>query len=438
MRRLKALAAAFVLAALAGGCGTGPTRAEITLQRFFGECGAVYGHSTDVGAAEGECGIVTTLINRFQAENPDIKVDVNVVAWPGYPQLTAQIAAGDPPDLVTMHQSVISDYQGRGLLEAMDGVLREAGIGPEAITPAGLRGVTKAGRLYGMAWDTIGGLFHVNTRLFQQAGLWKDGKPILPTSADELIAQARQFQARTGKPYLIQSEVNDPATFVRNFYGYAMAQGSLLFPDPRHARFDTPEGRRVVDFFRTLEREKLTTLNQDTPAAIATFMNGGGGIYPTGTWMIGAFDQEAKTAGRPLNGAYGVYPYPRLWGRDAAFVDGHAWVMPKRRRSPEQVRAVARFLKFMAAHNFDWSRTGHLPAFRAVYGSAAFQALPHRRDIAPLAATGVQLPPYVQRQSAIQGLVGEELTSAVIGTKPTEAALKDAERRVDELLGQIL
>jgi multiple sugar transport system substrate-binding protein len=437
VRGLRSLAAVLALAALAGGCGTGPKRTEITIQRFFGECGAVYGHSTDVGSAEGECGIVTTLINRFQAENPDVHVDVNVVAWPGYPQLTAQIAAGDPPDLVTMHQSVISDYQGRDLLEPMDGVLREAGIGPEAITPAGLRGVTKAGHLYGMAWDTIGGLFHVNTRLFAEAGLIRDGKPVLPTSADELLTQARQFKARTGKPYLVQSEVSDAASFVRNFYGYAMAQGAVLFPDPRHARFATPEGARVVQLFRTVEQERLTTLNEDTPAAIASFMNGEGGIYPTGTWMIGAFDQEAKTPGRPLSGAYQVYPYPRLWGHDASFVDGHAWVMPKRTRSPAQRQAVVRFLRFMAAHNFDWTRTGHLPAFRAVYASPQFQALPHRRDIAPLAATGVQLPGYVQRQSAIQGLLGEELTSAVTGTKPIDRALADAERRVDELLGQI-
>jgi len=216
-----------------------------------------------------------------------------------------------------------------------------------------------------------------------------------------------------------------------------MAQGANLFPDPRHARFNTPEGARVVQLFRTIEQEKLTSLNQDTPAAIASFMNGDGGIYPTGTWMIGSFDQEAKTAGRPLYGAYGVYPYPRLWGHDAAFVDGHALVMPKRNRSPEQVHAVARFLKFMAAHNYDWTRTGHLPAFRAVYASPQFKALPHRADIAPLAATGVQLPGYVQRQSAIQGLLGEELTSAVTGTKPIDRALIDAERRVDELLGQI-
>jgi multiple sugar transport system substrate-binding protein len=433
---MKRLVLVLLAALSAAGCAPEDKRTEIELQRFFGECGAVYGRETELSKAEGECGIVTTLINKFNAENPDIRVDVNVVAWPGYAQLAAQIAAGDPPDLVTMHQGVISDYQSRGLLEPMDALLGEAGVAPQGFTAAGRRGVTRAGAIYGLPWDTVGGLWHVNMKLFAKAGLVKDGKPVLPNSAEELIAHARRFRAATGRPYLIQSEVGDPATHVRNFYTYLLAQGADFFPDRKHVRLRTPEARRVLQLFRTIEVEGLTTRNQDNPAAIASFMNGEGGVFPTGTWMIGSFEQEAKTAGRPLHGAYAVYPYPRLWGQQAAFVDGHSWVMPKRRRSPEQKRALARLVRFMAAHNFDWSRTGHLPAFKAVVESAEFRALPHRSDIAPLAAIGSPLPGYVQRQGAIEGLIGEELASAVSGAEPIDHALADAERRVNELLAQ--
>ena len=73
------------------------------------------------------------MINRFEAENPDVHVRINVVAWPGYPQLSAQIAAGDPPDLVTMHQSVISDYQRPGPARAGGRLLHEAGIAPDEL-----------------------------------------------------------------------------------------------------------------------------------------------------------------------------------------------------------------------------------------------------------------------------------------------------------------
>ena len=60
---------ALLLAVLAGACSGEEERADVYLQRFFGECGADYGASTDVAAAEGECGIITAMFNKFNAEN---------------------------------------------------------------------------------------------------------------------------------------------------------------------------------------------------------------------------------------------------------------------------------------------------------------------------------------------------------------------------------
>jgi multiple sugar transport system substrate-binding protein len=293
----------------------------------------------------------------------------------------------------------------------------------------------KQGRVWGLPWDTVGGLWHINTRLFEQAGLMRAGQPVLPNSPEELIAHARQFQQRTGKPYLIQSQVNDPATHVRNFYSYLLAQDVVVFPQPDRIRLNTPEARQVVAFFRRLNEERLTTTDQDNPAAIASFMNGEGGVYPTGTWMIGSFQQESETPGRPLYRSYTVYPYPRLWGQPRPVVGGHSWVVPRRERTPEQRQALARLLRFMADHNFDWARTGHLPAFERVIRSEQFRALPHRANIAPLATTGTPFP-AVQLQGAVEGMVGEEISAAVMGQKPIDRALADAERRVNELLAE--
>jgi multiple sugar transport system substrate-binding protein len=427
-------------ALLAGSCtdkAGGEERAELYLQRFFGECGAQYGDATDVSKVEGECGIITAMINKFNAQNQDVHVSSNVVAWPGYPQLSAQMAAKDPPDLVTMHTGVISDYAAEGLLEPVEPYLAEAGLQASALTDASRSAVTIGGKLYGLPFDTHGGLFHINTKLFAKAGLMRGGKPVLPTSPEEMMTQARQFTVRTGKPYLIQSLVGDNAYAARNVYTYLLAQNAVLFPTPKSIRLQTPEAERIVDFFRAITASGVSTLNQDTPAAIGSFMSGEGGIYPTGTWMIGQFEAEANTPGRPLYQGYTVYPYPRLWGAEVSYVSGHAWVVPKRERTAEQRRAIARFFRFIAEHNFDWARTGHLPAFKAVVDSPAFTALPHRANIAPIATTGRPLPGGVQRQNAIEGLVGEEVAAAFNNQKSTKQALADAERRVNELLGQL-
>jgi multiple sugar transport system substrate-binding protein len=153
--------------------------------------------------------------------------------------------------------------------------------------------------------------------------------------------------------------------------------------------------------------------------------------------MIGSFETEANTPGRPLYQHYAVFPYPRLWGERIEYVSGHSWVVPTRKRSPQQRAAIARFFRFMAAHNFDWARTGHLPAFKQVLDSPQFTALPERQDIAPLATIGRPLPSYVQRQSAIEGIVGEEMAAAFTGQKPVRKALADAEHRVNVLLSEI-
>lgn len=426
-----------LIALMLAGCGAGDKRTEIVVQRFFGECGANYGRSIDIAKAETECGILTTTLNRFEKENPDIRVKINIVAWPGYSQLAAQIAAGDPPDVVTMHQSMISDYQGRGLLEPMDGYFRQAGISPADLTPAAQAGVIKAGLPYGLPFDSVGRLFHINKQLMQRAGLMQGERPLLPNSPEELIDHARRFKAATGKPYLLLGQVAATDTLAGNLYTYLLAQDVVIFPDARHIRLNTPEAQRVVSLFRQLATEELMPIDQDFPAAHSAFTAGRAGIFATGTWMIGAYEEIASDPTSALYRNYAVLPYPRLWGRAASIVDGHAWVVPKTRRRPAEQAAIARFLAHVARYNYDWTRTGHLPAFAKVLDQPSFKALPHRSDIAAMAATGRQLPYFVRRHTAIQGLIGEELDAAVTGTKPVDQALADAERRVNELLAEM-
>ncbi len=436
--KLLALLATLVATLLIAACAPRDERTEIVVQRFFGECGAVYGRSIDVSKAETECGILTTTINKFKAENPDIRVKINVVAWPGYAQLAAQIAGGDPPDVVTMHQSVISDYQQRGLLEPLNAPFAAAGIKTAQMTPAAQVGVVKAGQPYGLPIDSVGRLFHINKRLMQQAGLMQGARPVLPTSPEQLIDHARRFRAATGKPYLLLGQVAASDTLAGNLYTYLLAQDAVIFPDERHIRLATPEAHRIVALFRQLAAEKLMPVDQDFPAAHAAFIAGQGGIFATGTWMIGSYEDIARDPASPLHNAYAVLPYPRLWGRATSLVDGHAWVVPKAERGPAEQAAIARFLAHAARYNYDWTRTGHLPAFAAVLDRPDFKALPHRADIAAMAANGRQLPFFVRRHTAIQGLIGEELEAAVAGTKPIDVALRDAERRVNEMLGQML
>lgn len=429
--------------AIALGCllssGLAQAKTELQLQRFFGACNAEYGDSVDVSAATGECGIMTTLINKFNQDNPDIDVKVTTVEWPGYDQLTAQMASRTPPDVVTMHNSVISDYQSRHLIVPVEEFLKEAGVDKRSFTPTAQKGVTRDGEFYGLPLDSWTMLYHINTTLMQQANLVDDnGEPVLPTSPESLLKQAKQFTQATGKPYFIQILSNETAAYTRLFYTYLFQQDSDFFADPDKISLQTPEARNIVNLFKQIYDNDLTTKNMDYPATVSAFSNGDGGILLNGNWLLGTYDKESHKKGSPLYDGYQVAPYPFLYdGAESHYVDGHSWVVPNKRRSAEKDQAIAKLFRFFADNDFEWSRTGHLPSVSAVLDNPEFLALPHRKEILSVTKTGRGLPEGVKRQFAIQDILGEELAAAITGAKPVDEALVDAEDRVNDMLSNL-
>lgn len=427
-------------AMIALACGS-PAHAEtkIELQRFFGACDADYGTVIDVSKAVGECGIITSLVNKFEADNPDIDVNVTTVEWPGYDQLNAQLASGAAPDVVSMHYSAISDYQSRGLIDPVDDVLAAQGISHDSFTDAARGGVTKDGQMFGLPFDNWTMLFHVNLNLMKEAGLVNaDGTPILPKSADELIVHGKQFTEKTGKPYLVQILANETAAYARILYTLLQQQNADFFADPTKIKLNTPEAKNVVELMKKIKEEGLTTTGLDYAAAVTAFTNGNGGIAVNGTWLIGDFVAQSQKDGTPLANGYTVYPVSQLYpGQDSTYADGHSWVLPHKDRSPEQTAAIGKLFKFLADNDHEWARTGHLPAVKAVFDKPEFKALPHRENIAEIARTGRSLPGAVQRQFAIQDIIGEEVGAAVNGDKTVDEALSSAESRINDLLANI-
>ncbi|MGN8113124.1 extracellular solute-binding protein [Labrys sp. 22185] len=433
---LKRLLYAGALLLLSSQVGLAQDKTEISVSRFFGACEADYGTVTDVAKANGECGIITALINKFNAESKDTRVKVDIVEWPGYDQLTARIRSGEPPTISVMHEAVISDYSSRGLLEPLDEGLKAAGVDTADFTDAAKAGVTKDGKTYALPFDTHTWLWHINLNLFKQAGLVDAaGKPILPKNGEELLAQAKQFKEKTGKPYFVWTIANERAFFTRTFDTLLYQQNSEFFADPTKVNFATPEAKNAATLLKALYQNGDTTKGQDYAASVASFAAGDAGVFICGTWLVDTYDQESKKSGAPLSNGYAVVPFPQLYpGSPRVWADGHSWVVLKADLSDAQRKSAYEFLKFLWDNDFQWARTGHLPIRRSVADSAEFKALPHRADLAPLTTNGAARPAAVKRQFAIQEIENDEVTAGVTGDKEIDAALADAQSRINELL----
>lgn len=423
---------ALIAALLAGAASAAPV--EITLARFFGSCDAEYGQVTDPSQVSSECGIVTVLTNKFnQQQAGRIRVNTQVVEHSAYyPQLGARIVGGDLPTIAIMHSSVLGDFAKRDLLQPLEDALDAGGF-----TPHARRGVTLNGHVLALPYDSHAMLWHINLGLMKQAGLVDaQGRATLPTSPQELLAQARAFKRATGKPYFVWLTLNDPSFFARSVIGFVNQQGGSLFPvNDRAIDLGTPEVKAAVTLMRTVYAEGLSTRHMDYSAALQAFMAGGGGVMLNGTWLLGQLNDRAAQAGNPLSRAYEAVPEPQLFARQATWADSHVWVMLRNaRQTPAEREAAHAFLRFLNDESLAWARTGQLPARQSAVDSAAFKALPMRAALGPVAQIGTGLPTTVARQSRVMGLLGETVSAVVVSGEPLEATLAKGQQRINRLL----
>lgn len=420
-------------------CGDKKTTTELTFARFFGSCEADYGKTTDVKQARGECGIITSIVNQFNATNKDgVVVKPQIIEWgPYYDQLTARIVSGDVPAIAVMHESVLGDFVARGLVEPLDEGLASVGVTPTEFTDQARRGTVIGGKVYALPFDTWSWLWHINLNMMKKAGLTNaDGSPILPTSPDELLAQAEKFKAANGKPYFSWPTVNEVAAPFRTFATLVAQQGGVLFSsDGKTIDVHSEAAKRALELIARLYGEGHVKTGADYGAANQAFLNGDAGIVVVGTWTIDDFIAQSSQPNSPLAGGYTVIPFPPVFGKKAVFADGHSWVLLKGGTKDDKTRKAAlALLRVLWDNDYEWSRTGHLPARRSVAESATYKELPFRANIAEITSTAYSVPSVVAHQRAVEQAVSEEIGSMYLTKKPLAEVQTAIEQRVGKLL----
>lgn len=424
-------------AALLAACGAGKDnsgKTEITLMRFFGSCEAQFGQVVKTSEGVGECGIVTALVNEFNATHPDIVVRTQIGEWgPYYDQLTARLVSKDIPTVAVMHESALGDYVRRKLVLPLDADFARIGVPVDDFTEHARKGTTFNGQTYALPFDTWAWLWHINTGLMKKAGIGE-----LPRSPEELLAQARRFKQKTGKPYFAWAVANETAANSRTFQTLVAQQGARLFSeDGKRIDMQQPAVTKALALMQTLYQEGHVRRNLDYAAANQAFLNGEAGVVVVGTWTIDQFLRESKKPDSPLQGGYAVKPFAQLFEKPAVFADGHSWALFKGGSTDAKGHEAAlKFLKFVWDRSAEWSRTGHLPVSQTVAGSEAFRALPMREALAEITRTGASMPGNVPTQRNIELLIGEDVANLLLSGKPVAEVQASVEKRVNKALSK--
>ncbi len=406
----------------------------IQLARFFGDCADDVGASTDLSKAVGECPTITTLTNKFNAENKwGIKVQrLGGAAWDSYyDTLNTAFAGGNPPDVAIMHGSSLVDYARRKLLLPVDDLVGVTKVDLSDAVAAAKTAINYNGKNYAVPFDVHAALAHVNVDIFKKAGLVDAaGKPQLPKSADEFLADAQKVKATTGKNFLGVARVGDQLG-VHLLESLIEQQGSdILNVDGTKSTLDSPQTRTALAFMDKLFKQGYANGNQTYDAAQQSFLTGNTAILFNGTWVVDQYNTTAKFKYQTMN-------WPTLYDKPAVWADSHTWAIPKQPKAdPVKYRAALEFVSFLYEHDKDWALgTGHISARQSVLNSTDYKAAPQRASYADTGLTVAHPIPHIARWPAVSKALVASIESIWFQKADPDKALKQGDADINAALG---
>ncbi|RME80600.1 MAG: sugar ABC transporter substrate-binding protein [Caldilineae bacterium] len=305
-----------------------------------------------------EADVMQGLLDKFMAENPDIKVVLDVVPYQTIDQqLPVMVETGEGPDLARITN--FGAYRGklldlRPLLKDPD--YFEANFPAPVL--AAMRGEGDTDGLHGFPDAlTVTGPF-VNKTLFDQAGIEVPGEG---TTWEEWTELTKQVAEATGTQYAISIDRTG-----HRFAGPAMSMGAQLLDEQGMFHVDTPGFRAFAELLKRWHDEGLTPpevwlVGDSLNSCIDFFKSADLVMCMSGSWQINGVAGDVGDAFDWM-----VVPNPSGPGGSTGVAGGSAVVAFADTEHPEEVARLMEWLIQPDVYAEFSAKTLSLPAHQEV------------------------------------------------------------------------
>ena len=424
MRRdRKVLIGALASIAMLAGCAATPTPAETTDAVSPEETveEAVTISYTNFISNGGNEENLDKIVQAFQAENPNITVEVTTLPYGDYgTALQTDVAAGTLADVFDIEYSNYQELQ-------VNGVLAPVEVSDPSIYKQGLLDAYSTdGTSYALPSGFSTVVLFYNKDLFDAAGLdyptsdwtWEDEKEAGLALTDEATGVWGNHQ---------------PVSFYEFYKVLAQAGGDFLNADRTAVAFNSPEGIEAATWLVEKSGTTMPTIEegQGTPDFDTNLFNEGKlGMLHTGIWMFGAF------ADAPFAWDVEVEPGNKT-SAHAAFSNA----VGINSDSANKV-AAAKWAEYLTSSDImvetRLAAGWELPPVADEDKLAPYLTMgsPANRKAVFDAMNEVAMVPVVASgQSEMQDIMGRELVEAQAGRKTVQEALATAEEEINALIG---
>ena len=387
---------------------------------------------------EGPREVIEAAVRRFEAANPDVKVNLQTFDNDPYKtKLNIEMASGTPPDVFfTWGGGGLASFAEAGRALDLTDALRKDGW-QDRFLPQPLSFCTCGGRVYAAPLDLSCVPVWYNAELFAKQQL------ATPKTFDELLDLCKKLRAKGITPMALGNMQQWPGAF---YFIYLAARigGAELFIDAAARKpgksFNDPSFIRAGELLQKLieARAFSTGFNGiEDGHARTQFLNGDAAMYLMGTWVVARAKEEKPDFLPKMK----CFPFPSVdsgKGDPAIMVGGVncAFAVSATCKRPEKAIELLRLLTAEEVGQ-SWCKIGRIPALRVREDAVAQLPAPTRAARGLLeAAKTIQpyydqyLPPRLaeEHKKTTQGLFARTLTPAEAAERMEKCA-RELERQ---------
>lgn len=384
------------------------------------EDGVVTIRYTNFSANAGNEQNLQAMVDAFEKENPNIRIETEILPFGDYfTTLQTNIAGGTVGDTFELNYESFAQYAASGAIAPIQDI--PAGVYSNTL----LNGFKYDGKQMGLPLSYSALVMVYNRDLFKAAGIEEPNADW--TWEDERAAAKALTNPATGVFGNMQS-----ANYYEFYKAIGQAGGRFISEDGKKAEFNSPAGVQAANWLL----EKYGTVMPTEKQGVGTpdfdknlFQDEKLAMWHTGMWLFGPLaDTKAD---------WDIVVEPAGPGGEGSGMFANGVFISQNTKHQEEAEKWLRFLTSSdSAIQIRLDAAWELPpvADKAKLATYLKQSPPANRQAVVDSLEGGILPPVIARGKETADVVQAELNAARDGSKSVEAALADAEKKVNAIL----
>jgi multiple sugar transport system substrate-binding protein len=365
-----------------------------------------------------------TIVDNFNAANPNIKVSANTnqaIGGEYDTQLDTAQASGGLPNVAIINEDAVATRAFRNTLRPIDDLVEQAGIDGGDFPAVAWDTGEVAGKRYGVPLSFVVMTMYYNEDMLNEAGITG-----VPTNREEFEAAATAMTKDGKNGFLITTAFPVQQIFQQLLHQFG---GQEFSDDGTQATWNSDAGVQALTWMKEAS-DKYGQPNLEVDAELNAFKAGNVGMIWNGIWQI------PNVTGEAVSFAGKAAPPPQIGDQPATWAGGPYLTMPVQPSEDEcKDTASIIFIKYVLDNSLEWAKAGNVPASNTVRNSAEFKALPHS-VLAPAVENPV-FPPPVPGIGAAFAPLGEAVGSIIAGTETDiKTALDSSAERANAILAE--